>query len=175
MIYPAFAAQGERGLPVLTGEIDKKLPPDAQEDAKEKLARRPTWAVAQGYESASQGLGRRGTVSRSQGCSYLIHRLGPLGADADALVERLADEPDVTIRRALLRSLGPEELAEAIWQPEEKKRLVEQLQEIYRKDADPGLHAAVEWFLRQWHEEAMAGPDGPGMGQRRAACGRNAW
>ena len=71
-----------------------------------------------------------------------------------ALVERLADEPDVTTRRALLLSLGPEEFAEAIWQPEEKKRLVEQLQEIYRKDADPGLHAAVEWLLRQWHEDA---------------------
>ncbi len=29
-------------------------------------------------------------------------------------------------------------MLKAIWQPEEMKRLVEQLQEIYRKDADPG-------------------------------------
>ena len=28
VIYPKFKEQGEQGLPVLTGEIDKKLPPD---------------------------------------------------------------------------------------------------------------------------------------------------
>ena len=38
--------------------------------------------------------------------SYLIHRLGPLGADARAIVKRLDEEPDLTIRRALLLSLG---------------------------------------------------------------------
>ena len=156
VIYPAFAAQGERGLPVLTGEIDKKLPPDAQEDAKEKLAKRQANAAVallrMNQPAKVWPLLRHSPDPRVR--SYLIHRLGPLGADADALVERLADEPDVTIRRALFLSLGPEEFAEAIWQPEEKKRLVEQLQEIYRKDADPGLHAAVEWLLRQWHEEA---------------------
>ena len=27
------------------------------------------------------------------------------------------------------------------------------LQEIYRTDADPGLHAASEWLLRKWGEE----------------------
>ena len=38
--------------------------------------------------------------------SYLIHRLSPLGADAQAIVERMDKEPDITIRRALLLSLG---------------------------------------------------------------------
>ena len=38
--------------------------------------------------------------------SYLIHRLSPLGADARAIVKRLDEEPDLTIRRALLLSLG---------------------------------------------------------------------
>ena len=38
--------------------------------------------------------------------SYLIHRLGPLGADAKAIVKRLDEEPDMTIRRALILSLG---------------------------------------------------------------------
>ena len=38
--------------------------------------------------------------------SYLIHRLSPLGADAEAIIKRLDEEPDVTIRRALLLSLG---------------------------------------------------------------------
>ena len=38
--------------------------------------------------------------------SYLIHRLSPLGADAAAIIKHLDEEPDVTIRRALLLSLG---------------------------------------------------------------------
>ena len=33
--------------------------------------------------------------------------------------------------------------------------LVRKLQEMYRQDPDPGLHAAAEWLLRQWHEEVM--------------------
>jgi formylglycine-generating enzyme required for sulfatase activity len=30
---------------------------------------------------------------------------------------------------------------------------VEQLQDLYRAAADPGLHAAAEWLLRQWQED----------------------
>ena len=44
-------------------------------------------------------------------------------------------------------------LAEA-WTPERKNRLVQQLQEIYRTAADPGLHAAAEWLLRTWQQES---------------------
>src|SRR5262249_52257666 len=35
-----------------------------------------------------------------------------------------------------------------------KKLLVQQLREMYRTASDPGLHAAAEWLLRQWEEEA---------------------
>src|SRR5262249_29683443 len=144
VIYPAFASQGELGLPVLTGEIDKKLPPEAEEDAKEMLAKRQANAAVallrMNQPAKVWPLLRHSPDPRSR--SYLIHRFGPLGGDANEIVERLSNEPDVTIRRALLLSLGPEEFGEAKWQPEEKKRLVEQLQEIYRNDADPGLHAA---------------------------------
>jgi formylglycine-generating enzyme required for sulfatase activity len=86
--------------------------------------------------------------------SYLIHRFGPMGADARAIVKQLAEERDVTIRRALILSLGPEEFGEEAWAPEGKKLLVQRLRETYRTAPDPGLHAAAEWLLRQWHEEA---------------------
>ena len=36
----------------------------------------------------------------------MIHRLSPLGADAGAIVKQLDSESDLTIRRALLLSLG---------------------------------------------------------------------
>ena len=32
--------------------------------------------------------------------------------------------------------------------------MLPKLQDIYRTDADPGLHAAAEWLLRTWKQEA---------------------
>jgi formylglycine-generating enzyme required for sulfatase activity len=84
--------------------------------------------------------------------SYLIHRLSPLGADAGAILKRLAEEPDITIWRALLLGLG--EYGEKEFSPEARKALVPRLQEMYRTAADPGLHGAAEWLLRTWKQEA---------------------
>ena len=39
VIYPKFEVRGERGLPVLVGKIDRKPPPGAKDEAKEKLAK----------------------------------------------------------------------------------------------------------------------------------------
>jgi formylglycine-generating enzyme required for sulfatase activity len=36
----------------------------------------------------------------------------------------------------------------------DRQGLLPRLQEIYRTDADPGLHAAAEWLLRTWKHEA---------------------
>jgi formylglycine-generating enzyme required for sulfatase activity len=83
--------------------------------------------------------------------SYLLHRLGPLGADPRALVQRLETEPDVSERRALLLSLGefgPEQLPAA-----DRAALVPSLLRLYREEPDAGLHAAAEWLLRQWRED----------------------
>ena len=156
VLYPKFKEQGERGLPVLVGEVDRKLPTEATEDAKEKLAKRQANAAVtllrMNHPEKVWPLLKYHPDPRVR--SYLIHRFGPLGADAQALVERLAEEPDVTIRGALILSLGPEEFGEEAWTPEVKKLLVQQLQEMYCTAADPGLHAAAEWLLRQWQEEA---------------------
>jgi formylglycine-generating enzyme required for sulfatase activity len=61
-------------------------------------------------------------------------------------------EPDTTIRRALLLSLG--EFTEKELTPAARSTLVPKLQTIYRSEADPGLHAAAEWLLRTWKQEA---------------------
>jgi formylglycine-generating enzyme required for sulfatase activity/tetratricopeptide (TPR) repeat protein len=84
--------------------------------------------------------------------SYLIHRLSPLGADAGAIVKRLDAEPDITIRRALLLSLG--EYSDKQLPSAARQALLPKLQDIYRTNSDAGLHAAVEWFLRNWKQEA---------------------
>ena len=38
--------------------------------------------------------------------SYLVHRLGPLGVEPGLLIAKLDQESDVSIRRALILSLG---------------------------------------------------------------------
>jgi eukaryotic-like serine/threonine-protein kinase len=86
--------------------------------------------------------------------SHLAHRFGPLGIDPAILAERLKEERDITIRRALILSLGPEEFEAAAWKPADKDYVTEQIKEIYRASDDPGLRAAAEWLLRQWRFEA---------------------
>ncbi len=67
-------------------------------------------------------------------------------------MKHLEQESDPAIRRALVLSLG--EFNEKALPPEERKALVPKLQEMYQAATDPGLHAASEWLLRQWNEEA---------------------
>src|SRR5262249_11752668 len=80
--------------------------------------------------------------------SYLIHRLGPLGVDAAALVKRLAEDSDVTIRQALLLCLGgfSGDQLPAL----QRQAMAPDLLRMYRDDPDPGIHGAVEWLLRRW-------------------------
>jgi formylglycine-generating enzyme required for sulfatase activity len=156
VLYPIVKDQAGGGLPLLLDEVDRRPPPGAEEPDKEKLAKRQANAAV-----ALLKMNRPEKVwpllehsSDPMVRSYLIHRFGPLGADAGALIQQLAEERDVTVRRALILSLGPEEFGEQVGTPEGKNLLVQQLKDTYCTDADPGLHAAAEWLLRQWHEEA---------------------
>jgi serine/threonine protein kinase/formylglycine-generating enzyme required for sulfatase activity len=153
VLYPKFKGHGEQGLTLLLREVDKQLPLDAKEEAKEKLAKRKANAAV-----ALLKMDRPREVwpllkhSRDPTVrSYLLHRLGPLGADARTVVKRLEEEKDVTIRRALVLSLG--EFGEKALAPPEREVLSEKLRNWYRVDPDPGLHAAVEWLLWQWKQE----------------------
>jgi serine/threonine protein kinase/formylglycine-generating enzyme required for sulfatase activity len=158
VIYPKFKDRGEQGLSMLTGEIDKKLPSDlpSSDEKREKLAKRQANAAVallrMNQPEKVWPLLKRTPPDDPRVRSYLIHCLYPLGVDAGALLKRLDEEPEVTIRRALLLSLG--EYDEKGLTPEARKAVLPKLQEIYRNDADPGLHAACEWLLRQWKQEA---------------------
>ena len=52
----------------------------------------------------------------------------------------------------MLLSLG--EFGEKEFTPDDRKALLPKLQEMYRTASDPGLHAAAEWLLRTWKQEA---------------------
>jgi formylglycine-generating enzyme required for sulfatase activity len=157
VLFPKLKDSGGRGLAVLVGEIDRKLLPDlpSSDVRREKLAKRQANAAVallqMNHPEKVWPLLRRGDRPDDPRLrSYLIHRLGPLGADAGTLLRRLDEEPDVTVRRALLLSLGPEEFGAPAWTPGLKKRLLSRAREVYRTEDDPGLHAAAEWLLRQW-------------------------
>ncbi len=155
VIYSKLKEQGEEGAPLLIGEIDKNLPADlvSWDESREKLAKRQAnSAVAllkMNRPEKVWPLLKHSPDPRVR--SYLIHRLHPLGADPLAIIKRLDEEPEITIRRALLLSLG--EFGENVISPETRNGMLPELQAIYRSDADPGLHAAAEWLLRTWKQE----------------------
>jgi hypothetical protein len=84
--------------------------------------------------------------------SYLIDRLAPGGAEPRFLLTRLEQEADVSIRRALLLSLG--EFGMDRLPQVERQNYLPRLLDLYRDDPDPGIHGAAEWLLRRWGAEA---------------------
>lgn len=154
-LFQVLSTHGHGALPLLLGEIDKTLPADlpSSDGKRETLAKRQVNAAVAllrlNQPAKVWPLLKHSPDPRVR--SYLIHRLSPLGADARAIVKRLDEETDLTIRRALLLSLG--EFKETDFTPDERKAVLPKLQEVYRTVSDPGLHAASEWLLRTWKQE----------------------
>ena len=92
---------------MLQGEI-KKPSPDTTEEAKEALAKRQANAAVallkMNHAAQVWPLLKHSPDPRVR--SWIIHKLGPLGADPGVIVKRLGEEPEVSIRRALILSLG---------------------------------------------------------------------
>jgi formylglycine-generating enzyme required for sulfatase activity/tRNA A-37 threonylcarbamoyl transferase component Bud32 len=82
--------------------------------------------------------------------SQLVHRAGLFGVDPMLLARRLADEPDVSARRALIVTLG--EFPAQRLPPDVRGPLSEQILRWYRDDPDPGVHGAIDWLLRYGRE-----------------------
>ncbi len=130
--------------------VGKALEAEKTEDDKEHLAKRQANAgvalLRLGQPEAVWPLLKHSPDPRVR--IYLIHYLSPRGADAGAVVRRQNEEPDVSIRRALLLVLGefgPDQLT-----AEERERLTPKVLQLYREDPDAGLHGAADWLLRQW-------------------------
>jgi formylglycine-generating enzyme required for sulfatase activity len=147
-LFPKLQAHDQLGLEILTREIDCKLP-SAEADRENLAKRQANAAVAllrMNQPARAWPLLKHSPDPRVR--SYLIHRLGPMGADAGAIITRLHEEPDVSIRRALLLTLGGYDdkgLPSA-----ERDALLPKLLHLYETDPDAGLHAAAEWLLLRW-------------------------
>jgi formylglycine-generating enzyme required for sulfatase activity len=66
------------------------------------------------------------------------------------LADRLAREPDASIRRAIVLSLGQFDEGRLL---AVREQWVARLLELYRDDPDAGVHSAADWVLRQWRQE----------------------
>jgi hypothetical protein len=149
-IYTVFAAALDD-----RGSFQLKIIELIVDDPREKLAKRQANAAVALLRLKQEAnvwplLARSQEPDDPRVRSYLIHRFGPLGAEAAAIVKRLEEEKDVTVRRALVLSLG-EFSAEQL--PHHFRRaLLPKLRAIYQTDADAGLHGAAEWLLRQWND-----------------------
>ncbi len=123
------------------------------DDAKEQLARRQANAAVAllrlGQADQVWPLLQHRPDPRLR--SYLLHRLSPLGADPKAIIARLDEEPDVSIRRSLLLSLG--EFDTSRLPAADRAALLPQLLQLYREAPDPGMHGAAEWLLRKWGQD----------------------
>jgi formylglycine-generating enzyme required for sulfatase activity len=103
--------------------------------------------------------------------SYLIEWLGPTGADFRLLKNRLLDEEsDVSIRQALLLSLG--QFGRDRLPRSERDQFVPHLARFYREDSDAGIHGAAEWLLRAWNEEPRLNEIDRGLAPGKVASER---
>jgi serine/threonine protein kinase/formylglycine-generating enzyme required for sulfatase activity len=142
--YPSHA--GER----MEEELARTTAAGAKNAEKERLAKRQANAAV-----ALLRLGRTEKVwplfeqrADPRGRSYLIRRLSPLGADPGLLLRQLAVERKDDVRRALLLGLGSFPAEQ--WPPGRRDLLIPKMIQLHHDDPDPGVHAAVEWLLRQW-------------------------
>jgi hypothetical protein len=78
--------------------------------------------------------------------------MAPGGVEPRVLLARFDQEQDISIRRALLLSLG--EFGLDRLPRVERQNLLPRLLQLFRDDPDPGLHAAAEWLLRHWDYDA---------------------
>jgi formylglycine-generating enzyme required for sulfatase activity len=85
--------------------------------------------------------------------SYLIRDAGSSGVSAELITKRLEVETDMSVRRALILSLGgfrADQIPLA-----KRKALVARLLTLYRHDPDAGVHSAVDWLLRHSRQGLM--------------------
>jgi formylglycine-generating enzyme required for sulfatase activity len=147
----AVYARWAEGLPDAFTPLEKVLPKQPNPKAEDNLALARRQANATAALAAMGGWEKvRPVLQHSPDPtvrSYLIERLAGM-VEGRTLAGVLEQEPDVSIRRALLLALGDYDRNRL--PPAEQALLIPRLAELYRSDPDPGIHGAAGWLLRQW-------------------------
>ncbi len=153
-----LAASGHRPAAISVAAFPKDKPvaasvwllPAVSDSRKDAMANRKANAAA-----ASLLLGKGDRLWRALRWrddprlkTALVARLPWLDIPPDHLANHLADEPDVTARRALILALAgyePDRLA-----PEVRASALARLARLWQNDPDPGVHSAADLALRRW-------------------------
>ena len=160
VMFDRVIAHKEKSVALALQELGKQSGGQASEDEKEALAKRQANA---GVALFRMGQNNRVWLHLKHSPdptvrNYIIHWLSPLGADPQAIIDRLDAEPDVTIRRALVFTLG--EFNDTQLPLSQRQPLIEKLLAFYETEPDAGLHSAAEWLLRKWgHAEQIVVTD----------------
>ncbi len=151
-LFHEFAANREEALSKVNAELNRRLGSDGTDLEKETLAQRQAnaaiAALRMGQADGVWPLLKHSPDPRLR--SWIINRFALLDAPYDAIVERLATETDVTIRRALILILGNAADSSRF----ERESVTRKLIGWFKTDPDPGIHGAIGWVLRQWGREA---------------------
>jgi formylglycine-generating enzyme required for sulfatase activity len=152
VVFDKLARYKDEAIGHAQAELTKHPSENATESLKELLAKRQA--------NVAVAMFRLGTPQKvwpllkfspdPRVRSYVIHWISPLGADTQAIVQRLDAEPDVTIRRALVLTLG--QFTDTQFSAVQRQPLIEKLTGVYENEPDAGLHGAVEWLLRKWDQ-----------------------
>ncbi len=138
----------EEGKPLTAASVwHRPIVPDTVKDALASRQAQAAVALAQLGHAAAVWPLLKHTPDPSRR-TYLIHALGRLKSDPEAILERLAlgAKLDVSERRALILSLG--EFTARQLPANKRGKLVPTLLQWYRDDPDPGIHSAIDWLLR---------------------------
>lgn len=148
-------ATGDATVPVLREVLSRPGTAGVAEDAQAQRQANAAVALAHlGHEDVLWPLLRHSPDPTLR--TALVHALGPLQVEPAALVRRLEAETEPSVRRALVLALG--EYTDPQWAGREagavRARLRTLLLRLYSSDSDPGMHAAAEWLLRRWGQDA---------------------
>jgi formylglycine-generating enzyme required for sulfatase activity len=138
-LYKAFAAKTSTPIPstALNFALDRKHATVA--DALRAMATDDkSWALLRHSSDPT----RR---------SLLIDGMAPSGFDPIRLMAQLDQEQDISVRRAILLSLGGFGLDRL--PPVERDNLIPKLLQCYHDDLDAGIHGAACWLLHQWRAD----------------------
>jgi formylglycine-generating enzyme required for sulfatase activity len=155
VLLPKLSAFRPEAISAMRAELARRTDTGAKDPEKESLARRQASAAVTllhlGQSEPVWPLLEHSEDPRLR--SHLIHRLHLLGSDPRPLAERLLNEPVVSIRLALILSLGdyPANALPAAT----RQALTQRLGQWYYDDPDCGIHSAIEWLLRQWDPRAL--------------------
>jgi formylglycine-generating enzyme required for sulfatase activity len=153
VLFDKLERHKDATIPIFNKMVDRTPPADYE--AKDRLAKQQANAAIallrwdQGDAAWQMLPHTRDPSSRS----YLIHRMGPMGVDVHEILGRLENESDVSAQRALILSLG--EFPDDALSQDERQRWIATLLKWYREENDRGLHAAAEWLLRRWKQDAQ--------------------